>query len=255
MPLIAAWNFEQAGQSAFTDISGNNHDLTPGSNAGSVFGHNSDYAVQSADGPNTDVGAAAYGTYPGGSPLTGSVTCMCWVKVTDMSDGTPCICVWNSSGRTDPINIYIESDGSASAWWFDSNETVNDGPTSTISGLVTTGAWAHVAGVFVPGSGVTLYVNGVTATTYSWQPSTNAFYSTWETLLIGSSRWGSNGIIIDDVRLYNEALSGAQISSLMNDTVGGMTPVSWLRIGSHTVQNLYLGATQIHRAYLGNALL
>jgi len=80
------------------------------------------------------------------------------------------------------------------------------------------GAWSHLCGVY-NGSTPTLYANGVlvkTGTTEAW--ATNLNNATYPNLLIGNdlSTGFTNGNI-DDVRVYNRALSASEILELAND--------------------------------------
>jgi hypothetical protein len=146
-----------------------------------------------------------------------------WAKVANVAD-TTYISVANEPGATDrddPMGIWVTSEGAVLAWWYSDANQDGPAPLSVLTGLVTNNTWAHVAVVFVPGTGVTVYVDGSTATTYVWQAGSTSFLATWETLLVGSSRWGSNYATIDDLRIFDEALTPGQISILMHEPVGG----------------------------------
>lgn len=79
----------------------------------------------------------------------------------------------------------------------------------------------HVTGVFRPGISTTLYVNGQVATVYPWHAGSNSFnWDTWQTLFVASARWGAGGAYVDDFRMFNEALSEADITVWMNEYAG-----------------------------------
>ena len=259
MPVIAEYNFEQSGQPGPADISGNNHALTWGQFSSSVPGYHGDFAIQS-DPTNMQeiLGSAAYGAYPGGTPATNPLSILFWAKAPVITPWSPLLSILNSAGREDPMGIWVEPDGSLSAEWYDASNVVSSSAISATSSVVAPDTWLHVAAVFVPGTGVTIYANGVAVSTYNWQGSgSNAFYNTWETLLVGGSRWGSYGAIIDDLRIYDEAVTGLQIAALMEIPVGGSgsTAVNRLRIGSDTPSRLYYGDIEMDRAYLGTTLV
>lgn len=257
MPLIAAYNFEE-GNSPTADLSGNGHDLTINFAGASpwVTGHNSTYAVQAKDGTQAQWGSAAYNTFPGGAPGSSSRTIMFWALNINGNEAA-LLSAYNENGRGDPFVIYVSSDGSVYAWWYDSNDVVSTAPTSSTTGLMAANTWAHVALVLQPGIGVTIYVNGILAASYDWQSGTSATYDTWETLLIGSSRWGSGQAIVDDIRIYDEVLSSAQIVTLMNTPLGEgtNTSVNLLKLGDATIDKLYVGNTEAAKVYLGTKLV
>lgn len=252
MPLIAEYNFENQVGGTYADISGNGFDLTRGPQATDVTGYHGSNAIEAS--PNNTqgtFGAGAYRVYPGGSPLGNPVTLLMWAKIPDISSDAIYLSAYNDSGRQDPVGIAAASDGSVYSWWYDQANIASPSPISITPGLIANNTWAHIAAVFIPGTSVTLYVNGVVATTYGWQGGgSNTFYNTWETLLLGSSRWGSDQTTLDDVRIYNEALSGPTITTLMNTPVGGV-PIDLLT-GTNAVQNMYLGTTQIVKVYAGS---
>jgi hypothetical protein len=84
------------------------------------------------------------------------------------------------------------------------------------------GSWTHLAGTY-DGSTLRIYVNGTLAssktTTQTMPNSTNPLY------IGGNVRWGEffDGAI-DDVRIYNRALSQTEIQADRDTPVGGGTP-------------------------------
>jgi hypothetical protein len=80
------------------------------------------------------------------------------------------------------------------------------------SGVIDNGAWHFVAGVFT-GSQVLTYSDGVAGTSVSWSyPSA----SSSAPFNIGSRAGRSFGGLIDDARIYNRALSQAEIQAIYN---------------------------------------
>ncbi|GEM_PF-5971751 len=96
------------------------------------------------------------------------------------------------------------------------------------SGVVPqTNTWYHVAGTWGPG-GICVYVNGQLKGTnsYTGPAPGDALYN-----LIGRSSWDNSEIngMVDDVRLYNRALSASEISQLAQ--VGGPPVLSITPLG------------------------
>ena len=96
--------------------------------------------------------------------------------------------------------------------------TNTSGNTTTLSsgaGAITAGTWYHIVGV-KSGASSKLYVDGAQVDTGTLQDPT----STNDDFLIGSYRAGAlpvNGLV-DDVRIWNRALSAAEAGDLYNDT-------------------------------------
>jgi hypothetical protein len=88
--------------------------------------------------------------------------------------------------------------------------------------------WHHVAGVVSKSAGtVTLYVNGaaVGTTAFPADSAAREYGTTRFRIGKGSSNWAADGKV-DQVRIYNRALSAAEISDLYNETTGGGTQPS-----------------------------
>ena len=83
---------------------------------------------------------------------------------------------------------------------------------------LTVDSWAHLAATY-DGANVRLYVNGVQV---GISAQTGTIGTTTTPLWIGGSQYFSG--VIDEVRIYNVALTQAQIQGDMNTPVGGATP-------------------------------
>ncbi len=96
-----------------------------------------------------------------------------------------------------------------------------NGTTTTLKGLseeIPLGQWCHVAGVY-DGSQMKIYVNAV-ADTAVINKTGNIDASPSTDVLIGANPsdykpWDG---VIDEVRVYSQALSGTQVADIMNDT-------------------------------------
>lgn len=68
--------------------------------------------------------------------------------------------------------------------------------------------------------------------------------------------YGAQGV--DDFRVYDEALSTAQINNLMTLAVGQEgtpAPVNKLSVGAAVPDKLYVGSTEVERVYQGSTLV
>ena len=99
--------------------------------------------------------------------------------------------------------------------------TTAENETRGTAALSTT-AFTHLAATY-HGTAIRLYVNGVQASTLA---VTGAIKSSTGVVRIGGNNiWGEwfNGLI-DEVRIYNRALSAAEIQTDMNTAVGSAPP-------------------------------
>jgi len=89
---------------------------------------------------------------------------------------------------------------------------------------LTTGKWYFVAAVIQGATNMTLYVNGVNENgSYSGTGGTMAYTTTPSKIATSNTVNYFNGVI-DDVRVYNTALSAAQISALAATAPGTIPP-------------------------------
>src|SRR5205823_14811920 len=93
---------------------------------------------------------------------------------------------------------------------------------ATAPGPLTMGSWTHLAETY-DGANLRFYVNGTLVTS---TPMSGSMLVSGKALRIGGNRvWGEwfKGNI-DDVRVYNRALSAGEIQSDMNTPVGDVVP-------------------------------
>ncbi|WP_437487132.1 LamG-like jellyroll fold domain-containing protein [Sorangium sp. So ce1014] len=91
------------------------------------------------------------------------------------------------------------------------------GTTVTVAAPASPGVWSHVAGVY-DGTRVSLYVNGalVASTAVSAEP--RALQDSTRPIVIGNHpSWNAYAGTIDEVRLYDVALTAAQVKALTRD--------------------------------------
>ena len=165
--------------------------------------------------------ANSYVTYTLTSDTSNSYSLSCWIKPLHAIPPTinPNYVVLRDTGGYYSIQNFATN----SVAGFYANEGVTGGQGTTFSGLLTTGKWDHhcfvLSNVGATSSNtiVTYYFNGTTQASGNVQ-RTNGF-STFSALDLGyrsglanSGAWCS----IDDLRLFNTALSAAQVQSIYN---------------------------------------
>ena len=207
---VGLWSFDGADVNPTTAIDrsgqGNNGTLT-----GASGSQNKPQPVRGRLGQalNFD-GTDDYIDIPNSSVLkpTSFITITAWIQVT------------SAIGAFDRI-LDIEPDGSNGYTFFVGADGHSIGAriAGTLSndyGVLSNNVWAHVAVVY-DGSNMIFYVNGANVGSY---PRTGSIsYTGATTLYIGRKRAASSNYFdgsIDDVRIYNRALSAAEITQLYN---------------------------------------
>lgn len=182
-----------------------------GTNDGTVNGATPTTGIRSQaysfDGTDDDI------SFSNPPPITGSMTVSMWARY-DTANTNHTI---NNYGGGTGTQHFILGLGAASSAGYPSF-FIDDGSTSVAAfqpTVVTTGVWYHLVGVYDDTSkDAKIYINGTLAakssfggTTPNWQERPMFFgYSPY-----GGSR--TDGVI-DDVRIYDRALSQAEISAL-----------------------------------------
>ncbi|BBO74780.1 hypothetical protein DSCW_21970 [Desulfosarcina widdelii] len=193
-----------------TDSSGNGHN---GSSQGTV-------AYQRAkicDGVQLD--GNGYLTVPDNSDfdLPDALTMMAWIhpdtlSVADHTEGLYCFLSKDTNSE-----FHVQSDGALYWWWQDDNLT-------TPSGVIDVDVWTHVAFVYSRSEGsARVFVNGVQIANQAYN---SAFPVNNDSLYIGTDITTGGGEVsarrfygsIDEVRIYDGALTEAQVVEQMNET-------------------------------------
>ena len=150
--------------------------------------------------------------------ITGALSLSAWIKPAaypPAGNGAGIIGKWiNAASQrshvlqlisTGKIGLNVSSDGTANAGYMTTQ-------------TVPLNAWSHVVGVYTPSSTIQIYINGVLSGTLSSGIPASIYNSTNSVSIgsfysLGASTYSLNGII-DDVRIYNRALSAAEISAI-----------------------------------------
>jgi len=207
--LVAAYAFNEGAGTALTDISGNNNN---GSISGATWSTSGKFGSALVfNGTSTRV------TVPNSASLqlTSGMTLEAWVFPTVTPTN------WRSVVDKNVDGYYLMAStssgnrpGVGGTWTGGNQNTI--GPS-----VLAVNTWTHLAATS-DGTTVRLFVNGVQVASQA-QPTPLA--TTTGTLQIGGNSYGEYFAgRIDDVRIYNRALSPAQIQIDMNTPIGGTSP-------------------------------
>jgi hypothetical protein len=159
--------------------------------------------------------------------LTTGMTLEAWVKPSALADWRTVLLKENGSGLV--YALYASDAASRPSGWVRRSGDVN----VTASSALPLNTWSHLA-VTSDGANVRLFINGTQVAT---RASTGAIAVSASPLRIGGNAVWSEYFagLIDEVRVYNRALTAAQIQTDMNTPVGGTPPpLTWTLSGAIT---------------------
>ena len=207
--LVAAYSFDAGSGTVLTDVSGNGNNGTI-NGASWTAGH--DGQALSFNGTSNVVVVNDSASLD----LTNGMTLEAWVRPTSVMSG------WKAIMQKEPDIYFLNGNTAANHVGIGGTFggeccTVLQSP----SGLAVN-QWAHVAGTY-DGTTLRLYVNG---TQVSSQAVTGAVQVNGLPLRIGGNTYGSEFFpgLIDNLRIYNRALSAAEVQQDMATPVGGSPP-------------------------------
>jgi hypothetical protein len=212
--LVAHWEFDDGAGMTAVDSSGNGHDGTLLGDPQWVAGMIGSGAL-SFDGSDglVDVG------HDEALDMTEELTITAWVNVGNLSTYYFILCKQPSGTAADnyPGNYEFRTEANTGALQFGHQEAEGQQYTFyTSETSIIAGQWYHVAVSFTKGGLVEFYIDGIPAG--SSEQLTNFGILNDEPVRIGGRKDGYsffNGIL-DDVRLYDRALSAVQIQKLYN---------------------------------------
>jgi hypothetical protein len=146
---------------------------------------------------------------------------MFWLKTSDTGFQARGLVSKYADGQFNGYSLFLSA-GHVRGWYFkDGNNYVWDGSLGLDSGFVANGQWNHIA-LVADTAGARLYVNGSLASTLSWTGTPGATtsalalqfgrYSTYPDALAGE---------MDEISLWNHALSEADIATFMGHPLSG----------------------------------
>ncbi|MHC4113260.1 MAG: LamG-like jellyroll fold domain-containing protein, partial [Planctomycetota bacterium] len=225
--LLALWELDETSGTTATDSSGNGNDATlttytipawrSGKMSGALLFEDNGGYVHCGTGPDFDI--------------TTAITVTAWIKVNDFTRNWQAILTKGDSAYR--LHRY----GSNNSLAF--HCTRQEGGTLQANGTINVndGAWYHAAGVY-DGSQMYLYIDGMLDVN---QPASGAINTNAFPVMLGENSESIRRVwdgLIDDARIYNQALSAAEISDLANyDTSPPVNPVAHWKLdeGSGTI--------------------
>ena len=201
--LVAAYGFNEGGGTTVSDVSGNNNN---GAITGATWTTQGRFgSALSFNGVNNVVRIASSLSLN----VSSAMTLEAWIKPTAAQSG------WRTIMQREAEAYFLNASNSDGALLPSGGGTFN-GTTAYVSGTTANpvNVWTHVALTY-DGAALRLYVNGVLAAN---QSRSGAIQTNSNPVWIGgNSPYGEyfQGLI-DEVRIYNRALSQAEIQSDMN---------------------------------------
>ncbi len=128
----------------------------------------------------------------------------------------------SSGGITNPGNFFVASDG---------NTLVNVMTQDSLP----TDEWVHLAGIYRPGEALEIYVNGVLDNANTSGIPASQFSTNGQPVYVGNRTACTNcGWLgfLDEVRIYERALSEAEVRQVMTGNVVSAGPDQWIEAGS-----------------------
>jgi hypothetical protein len=221
----AAYGFNEGSGTTTADASGSGNTGTLSGAAWTTAGHNGD--ALTFNGTTADVEAANSNSLNPGTAATFSA----WVKVAGADSNISSVINKWSQTADDEYLFGLDSGNHLTFAWQTTGGNVWGQPSyNLVSGTaqVPLNTWTYVT-VVRNGPAISFFINGNLDATFGAAADANPFRSGINTLRIGGQNRGGvarvlNGTI-DELRLYNQALTQSQIQSEMNTPIGAAAAV------------------------------
>jgi hypothetical protein len=210
--LVGWWTMDTT-TGSFVDSSGNGYTLTATGSPTTTSG-----VITNAVSLN---GSSQYLTSPANATLNpAAITISCWVKFTGLPTSGNYMCpVYQGAGSSEGIEIVLDSSGNLIVFVNASSGLTYYGPGSHTLAVNT---WYFLAVTYSSSTGLIGYVNAAsdgTAPAKGTLPNNGLATDIGYNSIYGYYLQG----YLDDVRIYNAALTGSQITGIYNDGLPGVT--------------------------------
>jgi hypothetical protein len=211
--LVGWWKLDEGSGLTAYDCSGNGRDGTfvYGTPANWVAGRNDAGAAIHVDRAASS-GCITVATFPA---ITGALSIALWTNITDFPpDGGNKQYLAGKAFDFASGGFRLATTSPPDEYDFGIDK-LDAGAFETLAAAVSPGTWVHLATVYVPGVDVTFYVNGAVAAHKVNAPGAIAD-DPKAAFRIGCRADGNDYIdaIIDDVRVYDRALSSGEVATL-----------------------------------------
>lgn len=206
--LLAAWGFDEGVGTTARDSSEHSLPLTISGAATWAAGHTGGTAIA-----NSGIGSATRASWTSlGSP----VTIMGWARPTDLTAGTsrPLFGVWSGADTSTSTQfaIWAQRADFSTSNVLQGNVRVDGGLVAVNHTALALNTWVHVALSF-DGTTIRLFRDGIEVSSFANTGGINA--GTYTFLVVPDSANAQ----VDDVRVFNTALTAAQVAGFMGDPV------------------------------------
>jgi hypothetical protein len=230
---VGYWSFNEGTSTKATDFSGNGNHGTYSDGGGGLpawVNGKRGKAIDFFGDDYVDAGSAS------SLRLTSAMTACAWVKPTSLSAANTIIARGASSGGTDEVLYGLGADSTGKVYFFwTADGEADEESYTTDNSVVTNGQWVHLCAVRVSLSSVLIYANGASQ---SVTPSGDSAVTTVSGMTaIGREGQNDNWFwpgVLDEVRVYNRALSASEITALY---AGGTSGAARANASSVTLQN------------------
>lgn len=206
--LIAAWGFDEGTGTTARDSSEHNLPLTLGGSVTWVAGHSGGRALE-----NSATGTALATNW---TSLGTPTTIMCWARPLDLTAGTnrPLIGVWNGvdANTSTEFALWAQRGDFSTSNVLQGNARIGGGLVTANHTALTLNTWVHLALTF-DGTTLRLYRDGTEVSNFAITGSITT--GTFDFIVVPSGAHAQ----VDDVRVFNAALTAAQVASFMGDPV------------------------------------
>lgn len=210
---IAAYAMNENTGTTTADATGNGHNATL-NNAAWTTGHTGSGLTNP-----TNTAGAVTGVF---TAPAAAITLMAWIKPTALpAGGSDIACgFFDSGGQTEAALFSQRGDGFSTPNVVQGNIRLNSSLVAISGSAMTVGTWSHVTMTY-DGSNIRLYVDGTLVNTVAGTGT----ITPGDALTICGPDSGNSGssyqarLVIDDVRVFNSALTQTQIAAAMSTPV------------------------------------
>lgn len=200
-------------EDSLNDESGNDNTATATGTTSYIIG----YRNKSLNISNSNTTNTAYLTLP--DNLVGKTfTISYWAKVATWNTvwGALAHMIFKSSGGTQEGFVSHGANSDTSFYARNRSDLANDWG-DIFTTLPAAGEWFHVTETMDTSGIATLYINGTSVGTYN--TAYENFTAAQVSIMFGQDSWQAQSVVLDDVVIYDRALTASEVTQLYNGTL------------------------------------